>query len=68
MSNATEDKVFTAAEKLKCAERELKYRYYAYPRRVDAGDMTPKAAKLQIALMEEIAADYRALAEKEQLL
>jgi hypothetical protein len=58
----------TATEKLKAVERELSYRKYVYPRRIDAGLMTSALAAEQIATFEEIAADYRELAEKERLL
>jgi hypothetical protein len=62
------DKIITAADKLKCVERELAYRYRVFARRVDAEKMTQKQADREIALMEEIAADYRTLAERERLL
>jgi len=58
----------TATDKLKAVERELSYRKHVYPRRVDAGLMTSTLAAEQIAVMEEIADDYRKLAEKERLL
>jgi hypothetical protein len=62
----------TAADKLKCINRELAYRYRVYARRVDNGKMTQKQADREIELMEEIAADYtamvRALGEKDLLL
>lgn len=69
MATATE---ITAADKLKCVERELAYRYRVYARRVDNGKMTQKQADREIQLMEEIAADYtamvRVLGEKDLLL
>lgn len=58
----------TATDKLHCVERELKYRYRVFERLVDKGKMTQRQADREIALMEEIAADYTALAAKEQLL
>ena len=62
----------TAADKLKCVERELKMRYRVYARWVDKGKMTQKQADREIELMEEIAADYtamvRVLGEKDLLL
>jgi hypothetical protein len=57
------EKTFTAAEKLKCAERELKQRYRVYARLVAQNKMTQRQADREIALMEDIAADYRALSE-----
>lgn len=59
---------FTAAEKAACAERELKMRERVYPRWVQAGKITPALAARETELMRAIAADYRALAEKERLL
>ena len=67
MSSTTE-KIITATDKLKCVERELEMRYRVYERQVDKGKMTRAKADREIALMEEIAADYTALAEKERLL
>jgi len=60
--------IITAADKLACAERELKYRKYVYERRVDDGKMSAGKAAHEIACMEAIAADYRKAAEKERLL
>lgn len=59
---------FTLEEKLEATRRELKYRQYVYQRRVEAGKMTPHAAKFQIAVMEEIVADYERLVAGERLL
>lgn len=59
---------FTASSKLACVERELRYRRRVYERRVADGKMTPNAARQEIAVMESIAEDYRALAQKERLL
>ncbi len=60
--------MFTDDDKLKAIERELGYRRRVYPRRVLAGQMTDGFAAAQIAVMEEIAGDYRKLVEKERLL
>ncbi len=49
---------FTDAEKLRCLERELKFRNHTYPRRVEAGKMTQLQANREINCMEDIAADY----------
>jgi len=59
---------FTAADKLRAAERELAFRKRVYPRQIAAGKMTDGFAAAQIAVMEAIVADYRELAEKEMLL
>lgn len=56
---------FTAADKLRAVERELAYRRRVYPRMVMAGKMTDNAAAAQIAVMEAIEADYRAMAGKD---
>lgn len=53
----------TAADKLRCAERELKYRRRVYPRMVQQGKMRAVEADLEIAVMRAIADDYRAQAE-----
>ena len=57
----------TAADKARCAEREVRWRLKVYPHRVAAGTMTEHEARRQIELMQEIAADYRALAAGETL-
>lgn len=50
---------FTDEEKAEAAEREAAYRRRVYVRLVQAGRMSPISAKHQIAMMEEIASDYR---------
>ncbi len=55
---------FSNEEKAKEAEREITMRYRVYGR---SGDLTPTQEK-QIAIMLEIAADYRAAAEAEKLI
>jgi len=55
----------SAVDKLKCAEREVRWRLRVYPERIARGTMGEAEARREIALMEEIAADYRALAERE---
>ena len=56
---------FTAADKAKCAEREVAQRRRVYPRLVESRRMKQAEADRQIALMEAIAADYRARADAE---
>lgn len=58
----------TAKDKRECAEREAKMRRRVYPRWVEQKRMTQAEADRQIALMDEIAADYRAIEQKDQLL
>ena len=57
---------FTARQKAECAEREVKQRQKVYGRRVAEGRMSAEFAASQIAMMEEIAAEYRATAEAEE--
>ncbi len=59
---------FTAAEKCEAAEREIKKRRRVYAALVEASRMTREFADLQIALMQEIADDYRERAKSEKLL
>ncbi|WP_338821663.1 hypothetical protein [Bradyrhizobium septentrionale] len=55
----------TAADKMQCAERELKYRRRVYGRLVERGKMTTAQAERELEVMEAIALDYRALAMEE---
>lgn len=59
---------FSDSDKLKCIERELKYRKHVYPRLKSAGRMTETFMNEQIALMEAIRDDYKGKVEKERLL
>ncbi|GLS44413.1 hypothetical protein [Methylobacterium brachythecii] len=54
------DRIFSAVDKVKCAERELRQRKRVYPRLIEGGRMTRTEAERETALMESIAADYRA--------
>lgn len=58
------DSAYTAAQKLKEVERELKFRRYVYPRRVAAEKMKQADADFQIAIFEAIEQDYRAKARE----
>lgn len=58
----------SASEKAKEARREVFQRQRVYPRLIAQGKLTPTAAARQIALMEEIAADYEKAAEGERLI
>jgi hypothetical protein len=60
--------VFTALDKLRCAEREVKLRRQVYPNRIESGRMSPAKAEYEIAVMADIAEDYRKLAEGEMLI
>ena len=58
----------TTADKLACAEREVKLRKRVYLRFIEEGKMSAGKAAIEIAAMQAIAADYRALVDKEKLL
>jgi hypothetical protein len=55
--------MFTDVQKQEEAERELKMRRRYYPGMVEKGKLTREKADRQIALMTEIAADYKARSE-----
>lgn len=61
------DNTITAADKLRCAERELRYRRRVFSRLVDRGKITQLEADRELELMEAIALDYRALASEEPM-
>ncbi len=46
-------------DKLKCVERELRFRRVVYERNVQRERMTQQQADWEIGCMEAIAADYR---------
>jgi hypothetical protein len=56
---------FTTNEKLACVARELVLRRNAYPKWVAGGRMKQETADREIALMEAIVADYRAMVREE---
>ena len=58
--------MITAADKLRCAERELANRQRAYPGRVQRRRMTAAKAVHELACMRAIVEDYRAAAEWER--
>jgi hypothetical protein len=58
--------MFTAREKATEARREEGYRRRVYARLVGEGKMKGHDADQRIALMQEIAEDYAALAEAEE--
>jgi hypothetical protein len=60
---------YSTGDKLKCVERELRYRKYVYPNRVADGKMTQDEATRQTEIMEAIVWDYtRRLADEEPSL
>lgn len=59
---------YTDTEKYQALVRELKMRQQSYPRRIQQRLMSQGEAKFQIAIMEEIVADYAAKIAKERLL
>lgn len=54
------DSKFTHSEKAASAEREARMRRGFYKKLVAGNKMTQEAADREVALMEEIATDYRA--------
>jgi len=60
--------IIAAADKLACAERELKMRKRVYPRWIEDGRISAGKAAHEIAAMEAIVADYQKLAAGERLL
>lgn len=55
--------MFTDQQKREAAEREVKFRKRVYARRVAERRMTQEQADREIAVMSEIAEDYRAKSE-----
>lgn len=56
---------FTNREKMQAAQREVGFRRRVYERRVWEGKMTRSQADSEIALMDELAAEYGAAAEQD---
>lgn len=59
---------FSNMDKASCARREVEQRKRVYPRLIDTQRLSQREADRQIALMQEIAADYDRLAAGERLL
>jgi Fe-S-cluster containining protein len=59
---------YSAEEKRKCIEREMKMRCRIYPGWIEKGRMTADKAAHEMALMADIHQDYCTLAAKERLL
>lgn len=57
--------MFTLTQKIACLERELRFRFRVYPRRVERGAMTQDAALREIEVMKAIIDDYRKRREPE---
>ena len=51
---------FSAYDKLRCIQRELRFRRVVYEKRVHRGAMTQQQSDWEIGCMEAIEADYRA--------
>lgn len=62
------DIIFTAKQKHDAIKRELSYRKYIYPKKVDYKSMSQKLADYQIAIFEAILQDYAEAEKKERLL
>lgn len=50
--------MFSTKEKREAIDREVRFRQRVYPRWVAAGKMTQEFADRQIAIFQEVAADY----------
>jgi hypothetical protein len=61
--DADEEPRFTDEEKAKCALREAAWRRRVYPNSVAKGRMTQEQADREIAMMDEIAAEFAARTE-----
>lgn len=57
--------MITEKDKAECAEREVRQRQKVYPRWVAEGRMMQQFADRQIAVMQQIAAEYRVKADAE---
>jgi hypothetical protein len=55
-----------AKKKLNCLEREIRMRIKVYPRWVAENKMDAAQAQYEIECMESIAADYRAIVERDE--
>jgi hypothetical protein len=58
----------TAADKLACAERELRLRRRNYHRYLATGRISMRKAAYELAVMRAIMEDYRIEVEKEQFI
>jgi hypothetical protein len=61
--DADDEPRFTDEEKAKCALREAAWRRRVYPNSIAKGRMTQEQANREIAMMDEIAAEYAAHTE-----
>lgn len=57
---------FTAKELATAVLREITFRKRVYPRMVDAGKMTREKADREVAMFEQIRADYEARAAEQE--
>ena len=60
--------MFTAADKLACAKRELRMRLKVYPSWIARGKMFQNHADREIAIMKEIVSDYERQEREERLI
>jgi len=60
--------MFTAEDKLREIERELKLRRRLYPQWIATGKLDEHDARRQIDILQAIADDYEKQAQKERLL
>lgn len=60
--------IYSAEDKRKAIERELKYRHRVFKRRVEAGEMLQSFMDEQIAIFEAIREDYAKAEAAERLI
>jgi len=60
--------VYSALEKRKAVEREIARRKRVYPNRLLTGRMSQHRADLELAIFEDIRADYARLEEAERFI
>jgi hypothetical protein len=54
---------YSARDKLKAVEREIRYREHVYPKRVKDGKMTQRDSDFQIGIFKAIAAEIKPQAD-----
>jgi len=58
--------IFTARQKMECADREVRQRERVYTRLIVSGKMTREKADYETNVMREIANDYHRLVQQEE--
>lgn len=55
-------------EQIECVKREIRFRQYVYPRRIDAGKMSPAKAAHELESMQAVLATLEALPKEQGTL